>query len=131
MEVAPATTTWNEAQGAWLAALVRDLEEHRGACLVIAGPEQPPLVHALAHAINAHLDNVGRTVRFTEPVEVEPVNGVQSLRELVEAMAAGQVDTLIWTTQRSTSSPGSVCTVRKRPVNRFVPWVPPCTMTRD
>jgi len=95
MDVAPAATTWNEAQGAWLAALVSDLEEYRGASLVIAGPEQPPMVHVLAHAINAQLDNVGRTVRFTEPVEVEPVNGVQSLRELVEAMAAGQVDTLL------------------------------------
>src|SRR5208283_434308 len=36
----------------WIHALVQDLEKHRGACLVIAGEQQPPAVHALAHAMN-------------------------------------------------------------------------------
>lgn len=65
------------------------------ASLVIAGEEQPPIVHALAHAMNAHLGNIGQTVTFTEPIEVEPVDSLQSLRTLTEAMAAGQVDTLL------------------------------------
>ncbi len=95
LEVAPGATTWSEAQESWLAALVRDLAQHPGTSLVIAGEAQPPIVHALAYAINVQLGNVGHTLRLTEPVEVAPVNQLDSLRELVEAMAADQVDTLI------------------------------------
>jgi molybdopterin-containing oxidoreductase family iron-sulfur binding subunit len=95
IEVAPGATTWSAAQTAWLTTLVNDLTQHRGASLVIAGEEQPPVVHALAHAMNAQLGNIGQTVTFTEPIEVEPVDSLQSIRELTEAMAAGQVDTLL------------------------------------
>ena len=38
------------------------LQAHRGACVVVAGPNQPPNVHALAHAMNQTLGNVGKTV---------------------------------------------------------------------
>ncbi len=79
----------------WIDALVRDLQQRRGASIVIAGPAQPPAVHALAHAMNAALGNVGATVVYTQPVEVNPVNQLQSLRELAADMAAGQVNTLI------------------------------------
>ena len=51
--------------------------------LVIAGEQQPPLVHALAHAMNAALGNVGKTVYYTEPLEANPVNQIESLRDLV------------------------------------------------
>jgi molybdopterin-containing oxidoreductase family iron-sulfur binding subunit len=90
--VAPALT---EAQQRWLAAVAEDLTAHSGASLVIAGEGQPPAIHALAHAINATLGNIGATVTFTEPVEMEPAIQVDSLRALVEAMNAGQVDTLL------------------------------------
>src|SRR5262249_19113987 len=53
--------------GKWIAAVARDLQAHRGASLVIAGESQPPTVHALAHAMNQALGNVGRTVVYTEP----------------------------------------------------------------
>ena len=53
----------------WIAAVAKDLQAHRGASLVIAGDGQPPAVHALAHAMNEALGNVGRTVIYTEPVE--------------------------------------------------------------
>jgi ferredoxin len=74
------------AQQAWLAAVAEDLSMHRSASLVIAGEGQPPEVHALAHAINVALGNIGTTVTFTEPVAVEAVVQVDSLRALVEAM---------------------------------------------
>ena len=35
--------------------LARDLQRHRGSGIVIAGDEQPPFVHALAHAMNHRL----------------------------------------------------------------------------
>ncbi|OUC04956.1 molybdopterin oxidoreductase [Litorilinea aerophila] len=85
----------DEAQAAWLAAAARDLQEHAGASLIVAGETQPPAVHALAHAMNLALGNVGNTVTYTEPVEVEPSQGVASLGTLVEELQAGQVDALI------------------------------------
>ncbi len=70
----------------WLLGLVRDLQAHRGTSLVVAGECQPPAVHALAHAINSELGNAGRTVEYTDPIEAEPVNQLESLRALVEDM---------------------------------------------
>src|SRR5215831_9576832 len=79
----------------WVEPLVRDLESHRGSSIVIAGETQPPHVHALAHAINEKLGNTGRTIEYREPAEVRPTEHTDSLRQLVEAMKSGSVDTLI------------------------------------
>jgi molybdopterin-containing oxidoreductase family iron-sulfur binding subunit len=79
----------------WVAALIRDLQQHRGASLVVAGDQQPPVLHVLAHAMNEALGNVGKTVYHTEPIEANPVNQLQSLRELVSDIDAGQVDVLL------------------------------------
>jgi MoCo/4Fe-4S cofactor protein with predicted Tat translocation signal len=77
------------------AAVVKDLIAHRGRSLVIAGDGQPPAVHALAHAMNQALGNVGKTVVYTETAEAEPVNQLDSLRDLVADMNAGKVDLLV------------------------------------
>src|SRR5439155_23416111 len=79
----------------WIDALVRDLQQHRGASIVIAGEEQPPIVHALAHAMNGALGNAGATVLYTAPVEASPVNTTADLRALVGDMAAGRVGALV------------------------------------
>jgi len=79
----------------WIAALVRDLEAHRGKSLVVAGQTQPGEVHALAHRINHALGNVGKTVEFLPRVDAGPVDQAGSLRELVRDMEAGAVHTLI------------------------------------
>ncbi len=79
----------------WIEALARDLESHRGSSIVVAGDQQPPVVHALAHAINFALDNVGKTVIHTAPIEANPTNQTQSLRELVEDMQSGRVQTVL------------------------------------
>jgi len=76
-------------------AVARDLAAHRGTSLVVAGSNLPPALHALAHAMNAALGNVGQTVVFTNPVEVEPSNQQQSIAELVADMNAGTVDLLV------------------------------------
>lgn len=90
-----ATTAQSKTVSDWANALAKDLAAHGGASIVIAGNEQPPLVHALAHAINEKLGNVSKTVTYTQPLEVEPVNGLESLRELVADLNAGHVQTLI------------------------------------
>jgi molybdopterin-containing oxidoreductase family iron-sulfur binding subunit len=72
-----------------------DLQSHQGSSIVIAGDHQSPVVHALSHAINARLGNVGKTVFYTDPVDANPVNQTESLKELVADMQAGKVDLLI------------------------------------
>ncbi len=80
---------------AWIAPLARDLQRHRGTSLVVVGDDQPAAVHAVAHAINQALDNIGKTVVCTEPVEARPIDQLASLRQLASDMEAGKVDTLV------------------------------------
>jgi MoCo/4Fe-4S cofactor protein with predicted Tat translocation signal len=81
----------------WLSALVGDLAANRGAAIVLAGIGQPPAVHAICHAINQQLGNVGddRPIEYVEPAEARPENQLQSLRELVSDMHTGEVETLV------------------------------------
>jgi len=81
-------------QGKYLAAIAKDLQAHRGSSSIIVGDHQPPAVHAIGHAMNQALGNVGKTVVYTDPVSVNPVNQTDSLKELVADMRAGRVDML-------------------------------------
>ena len=87
--------TLSPAAQKWLDAVASDLAKHRGTSLVVAGEFQPAEVHALAHAINAALGNVGTTLYYTDPVEANPVNQLESFTELCADMDAGKVDTLL------------------------------------
>ena len=82
-------------QQKYLAALAKDLQSHRGSSVVIAGDHQSPAVHALAHAMNQALSNVGKTVVYTEPVDANPINQTESLKDLVADMRGGKVELLI------------------------------------
>jgi MoCo/4Fe-4S cofactor protein with predicted Tat translocation signal len=75
--------------------IVRDLADHQGASVVVAGDHQGDAVHALAHAINHKLGNVGKTVFYTDPVDANPINQVESIKDLVADMQGGKVDLLI------------------------------------
>jgi molybdopterin-containing oxidoreductase family iron-sulfur binding subunit len=92
---ASAGTPPSGRQAEWIAAVVRDLQGHRGASLVVAGDGQPPAVHVLAHAMNDALGNIGATVIHTDPVEANPVDQRESLRDLARDIETGQVDALI------------------------------------
>jgi molybdopterin-containing oxidoreductase family iron-sulfur binding subunit len=81
--------------GRFVVAVLKELQAHKGSSIVIVGDHQPPAVHSLAHAINAALGNVGKTVFYTDPVDANPVNQTESLRELVSDMRAGKVDLLV------------------------------------
>jgi len=52
-------------------------------------------VHALAHAINANLGNIGKTVTLIEPIEAQPSEQLKDLAGLVGEMNAGKVDLLL------------------------------------
>jgi MoCo/4Fe-4S cofactor protein with predicted Tat translocation signal len=79
----------------WLQALVRDLRQHPGATLIVAGEQQPPVVHALAHAMNQALGNVNKTVYYTDPVEASATNQWESIGQLAADIRAGGVTTLL------------------------------------
>ena len=75
----------------WVAECGADLAAYKGASLVIAGHRQPPAVQALAHAMNAALGNVGKTVLYFESV----ANQGGTIQELGKLMDGGQVQTLV------------------------------------
>jgi MoCo/4Fe-4S cofactor protein with predicted Tat translocation signal len=79
----------------FLGPLLTDLKSHGSSSLVIAGDHQPPAVHALAHAINAKLGNVGKTVFYSDAVDANPINQIDSIKDLVADMNGGKVDLLI------------------------------------
>ena len=81
--------------GAALSACARDLKQNAGRSLVIVGDAQPPIVHAIAHAINDALGNVGRTLSYSAPILARYESQGESIRALTEDMGAGRVDTLI------------------------------------
>lgn len=80
---------------AWLAALAADLKAHRGKSLVLVGDGQPPEVHALGHAINAALGNIGETVTLAPPTSAGPVDQLGSIAELARDIEARAVDALL------------------------------------
>ncbi len=90
---------WGQESGTWTGTfgsqVVNDLMAHQGSSAVIAGDHQPPSVHALAHAMNAKLSNIGKTVFYSEPVDANPVNQTDSINDLVADMRGGKVDLLV------------------------------------
>jgi MoCo/4Fe-4S cofactor protein with predicted Tat translocation signal len=81
----------------FLAAVAGDLLDsaNHGASLVLAGDSQPPWVHALAHALNAALGNVGQTVRYAPMGEEEASSSAVALVDLAKKMSAGAINTVI------------------------------------
>jgi molybdopterin-containing oxidoreductase family iron-sulfur binding subunit len=79
----------------WVAAVAKDLKANQGKSVVIAGPNQPPAVHALVFAINEALGNIGKTISFTKPVFDLENSGVAGLKSLVGDISGGQVRQLV------------------------------------
>ena len=91
----PAAEGLSPRERRWVAACARDLAEHRGRALVLAGDPQPPAVHALAHWLNAALDAPGRTLEWRDPALARPEPVIESLTALAEDMHRGEVDALV------------------------------------
>jgi Fe-S-cluster-containing dehydrogenase component/anaerobic selenocysteine-containing dehydrogenase len=79
----------------WVAPVARDLLAHRGRSAILPGENQPAALHALCHAMNAALGNVGASVIYTDPLEVRPEDQVNSLRELIADLDSGSVRMLV------------------------------------
>jgi Fe-S-cluster-containing dehydrogenase component/anaerobic selenocysteine-containing dehydrogenase len=80
---------------AWISAIASDLNSARGASAIIPGEHQSSAVHALANAMNLTLGNVGKTVVYTEPLEIQAVDQIESLKDLVTDIDAGRVELLL------------------------------------
>ena len=76
-------------------SLVKDLHDHQGSSLVIAGDHQSPIVQAITHVLNGFLGNVDKTVFHADPIDANPVNQTESIKDLVADMNTGKVDLLI------------------------------------
>src|SRR5690606_9442558 len=86
---------WTRDEAMFIDALVEDLRTSGASSLIAAGEGQPPIVHALVHAMRARLESIGRTVHYLEPVDAYPADGVETLPALAEALAGGQVECLL------------------------------------
>ncbi|HTK77777.1 MAG TPA: TAT-variant-translocated molybdopterin oxidoreductase, partial [Gemmataceae bacterium] len=78
------------ANARWITEIAKDLNAYAGRCAVVPGADQPPALHALVHAINDKLGNIGKTVVLTEPVGFRAGDDpVRSLRDLGDDMDKG------------------------------------------
>ncbi|MBN8643803.1 MAG: TAT-variant-translocated molybdopterin oxidoreductase [Planctomycetes bacterium] len=68
---------------------------NRGASVVFAGASQPAEVHALAHALNAALGNVGKTVSYAKATGDAAMSSDASVRALSAAIDSGEVTAVV------------------------------------
>jgi molybdopterin-containing oxidoreductase family iron-sulfur binding subunit len=78
-------------QEKWLAECAKDLRDHRGQALVVAGSHLPAEVHALVYALNAALGAIGQTVDFV----AAPAPASAGIAEVAAALNSGSVKTLV------------------------------------
>jgi MoCo/4Fe-4S cofactor protein with predicted Tat translocation signal len=79
----------------WVEIVARDLQSARGRSLVVVGPRQPAVVHAIVHAINQALGNVNQTVRHTAVPEGLAQSAVASIQDLASAIEKGACSLLV------------------------------------
>ncbi len=82
-------------QQEYVNAVAKDLLANKGRSIVIAGEWQSPYVHALVAKMNDVLANVGQTVFYSGAVEASPMDHLASITDLAQAMAKGEVGSLI------------------------------------
>ncbi len=78
----------------WISEIASDLRGAGSAGLVVAGPNQPIGVHALAAAINEGLGAVGTTVSYLN-AEDDASDTAGELDTLIADMAAGSIDAVV------------------------------------
>ena len=76
---------------AFVRAVVDDLSARPEVGLILAGPRQPPEIHALCHWINSKLQ---APIDFIAPIDTHPLGHAESLRNFVTDAAAGRIETL-------------------------------------
>jgi MoCo/4Fe-4S cofactor protein with predicted Tat translocation signal len=80
---------------AFVAAAVKDLVAARGRGVLAVGARQPAAVHAVAHAVNAALGNIGSTVVITAPIAGDGGSQADGLKTLIDSMNSDAVRLLV------------------------------------
>ncbi|MFT3780880.1 MAG: TAT-variant-translocated molybdopterin oxidoreductase [Nibricoccus sp.] len=75
----------------WIEECAKDLMDHKGQCLVVAGAHLPIEAHVIAHGLNWFLGNIGKTVDYVEAT----APSAASIQDLAGAVKAGSVKTLV------------------------------------
>jgi len=90
--------TLSDTEQKWVKAIARDLAGKPSRSLVAVGETQPPVVHAIAYAINSALGNVGTTLQLHPVLTHEKYSSVGTwYPELKEDVDAGKVKALVIT----------------------------------
>jgi len=79
----------------WIDEVAKDLIAHAPRAVVTVGESQPPVVHALAVAMNSALGAIGRTVEYRPLTGDAAVKSSDSMRTLGTAAARKSIRTLI------------------------------------
>jgi molybdopterin-containing oxidoreductase family iron-sulfur binding subunit len=86
-------------QAAAVQVVKKDLESNTGKALVLAGRNQPPVVHAIAAMINQKLGANGTRVKYfpeyRRPNHVKGMGDMASIKSLTEKINSDQIDALI------------------------------------
>ena len=76
-------------------AAAKDLLAAKGKSIVIAGEDQSAEIHALVHFMNQALENHGKTVLLTSPLEQKASDQYADLTSLVADLNGGKVELLL------------------------------------
>jgi molybdopterin-containing oxidoreductase family iron-sulfur binding subunit len=79
----------------FLSKLQDDLKKFSGKAVVVVGPQSSPACHAAAHALNAAIGAVGKTVIYTQSIAPVPSEQGVDLKSLVADMNSGKVKWLV------------------------------------
>ncbi len=79
----------------WIDEVAKDLTDNAPSAVVVAGESQPPVVHALAAAMNSALAAIGRTIDYRPLTGDAAVKSSDSLRTLGTAAARKSITTLV------------------------------------
>jgi molybdopterin-containing oxidoreductase family iron-sulfur binding subunit len=93
--VSGASSTYSE-NAQWIDAMTKDLLANAGKTIVVAGDNQPPIVHALVNAMNDKLGSAGKTLDYIEPTRpFAETAQAEQLKQLINEIDTGQVKMLI------------------------------------
>jgi molybdopterin-containing oxidoreductase family iron-sulfur binding subunit len=95
LQAASGKAALDPGQQKFVDALARDLSRAGRSAVVIAGPQQPAAVQALAHAINSALGSEVPVLH--KPLLLDTQSGPEGLRALAEEIRGGKIDTLVVT----------------------------------